>query len=318
VYVGDSSRNLPLTEEFHVDRTTGPRYTKVSAPAIAAGGGTLSVTTTFTNGATEDVRKATTSLSVPAGWTATPTTPAAFRKVQPGTSVSTTWSVTVPAGAPGGAATLTGATRYEGSPSTSPGDGSTTIQVAYANLAAAFNTVGVTDDANPAPGNLDGAGFSLSALALASVGVVPGGTVSVGSGTSSSASFTWPAAPAGQPDTVTTAGQSIMLTGSGSALSVLGAGTNGAQSGPVTITYTDGSTSTATLTFADWYNNQAVPGCTLVATAPYWNRPAGSTYPHDQKVSLYAASIPLSAGKQAAYMTVPNNKQLHIFADTVS
>jgi beta-glucosidase len=54
--------------------------------------------------------------------------------------------------------------------------------------------VGVTDDANPAPGNLDGAGFSFSAQALASAGVVPGGTV-----TSGSLSFTWPDAPAGEP-----------------------------------------------------------------------------------------------------------------------
>jgi len=317
VYVGDSSRNLPLTDTFRVDRTTGPRYTKVNAPAIATAGGTLSVTTTFTNGATEAVRKAAMTLSVPTGWTANPTTAASFRKVEPGTSVSTTWSVTIPATATGGAATLSGATRYDGSPKTSPGDGSATIQVAYANLAAAYTDVGVTDDANPAPGNLDGAGFSFSAQALASVGVVPGGTVTSGSGAGGSASFTWPTAPAGQPDTVTTAGQSIALTGSGSTLSVLGAGTNGTQSGSVTVTYTDGSTSTSTLTMADWYNNQAVPGCTLVATAPYWNRPAGSTYPQDQKVSLYAASIPLSAGKQAAYVTLPNNKQLHIFADTI-
>jgi beta-glucosidase len=318
VYVGDSSRNLPLTDTFRVDRTTGPRYTKVNAPAIAAGGGTMSVTTTFTNRATETVRDAAIRLTVPTGWTATPTTTAAFRKVEPGTSVSTTWSVAVPAGAKGGAATLSGATRYDGSPKTSPGDGSTTVQVAYANLAAAYTDVGVTDDANPAPGNLDGAGFSFSAQALASVGVVPGGTISVGLGTSGSVSFTWPTAPAGQPDTVTTAGQSIALTGSGSALSVLAAGTNGTQSGPVTVTYTDGSTSTSTLTIADWYSNQAVPGCTLVVTTPYWNRPAGSTYPHDQKVSLYAASIPLSAGKQAAYVTLPTNKQLHIFADTIN
>ena len=30
VHVGDSSRNLPLSDGFRVDRTTGPRYTKVS------------------------------------------------------------------------------------------------------------------------------------------------------------------------------------------------------------------------------------------------------------------------------------------------
>jgi hypothetical protein len=39
--------------------------------------------------------------------------------------------------------------------------GSTAVNVAYSDLAAAFNTVGVTDDANPAVGNLDGSGYSL-------------------------------------------------------------------------------------------------------------------------------------------------------------
>jgi beta-glucosidase len=306
VHIGDSSRNLPLSGGFRVDRTTGPRFTKVTAPAIATAGQALAVTTTFTNGATEPVRHAATKLSVPAGWTATPRTPADFRTVRPGESVSTTWSVTVPAGAVPGAASLSGATRYAGG---SAGVGSATVQVAYPSLAAAYTDVGVTDDANPAPGNLDGAGFSFSAQALGSVGVVPGGAV-----TSGAATFTWPDVPAGQPDTVTTAGQSVALSGSGAGLSLLAVGTNGAQSGPVTVTYVDGSTSTSTITVADWYSNQAVPGCVLVATAPYWNRPAGSTYPHDQKVSLYAASVPLTASKQVSFVTLPTNRGLHVFA----
>jgi beta-glucosidase len=204
---------------------------------------------------------------------------------------------------------LSATTRYAGGSVR----GTATTQVAYPNLAAAYTDVGVTDDADPAPGNLDGAGFSFSAQALDSVGVHPGGQV-----TSGAATFTWPDVPAGQPDTVTTAGQSVTLTGSGTALSLLTTGTNGTQSGPVTVTYTDGTTSTSTLTVADWYANQAVPGCVLVATTPYWNRPAGSTYPHDQKVSLYAASVPLTASKQVAYVTLPSNKQLHIFATAVT
>src|SRR5450830_1388073 len=200
VHVGDSSRNLPLSDTFRVDRTTGPRDTKVTAPAVAIPGSTLSVTTTFTNGATEPVRGAATTLAVPAGWTATAQTPASFELVAPGQTTSTSWSVTVPENAPGGVLTLTATTRYRGSDRLPPGTGSTTVNVAFANLAAAYNTVGVSDDADPAAGNLDGSGYSFSAQALASVGVTPGGTV-----TSGSTSFTWPDVPAGQPDTVTTA-----------------------------------------------------------------------------------------------------------------
>jgi beta-glucosidase len=313
VHVGDSSRNLPLSGTFGVERTTGPRGTKVTAPAVATPGSTLSVTTTFTNGATEPVRNAATALTVPAGWTATAQTPASFALVAPGQTVSTSWSVTVSANAPGGVVTLTATTSYAGSDRLPPGTGSATVNVAFATLAAAYNTVGVSDDADPAAGNLDGSGYSFSAQALASVGVTPGGTV-----TSGSTTFTWPDVPAGQPDTVTTAGQIIAMGGSGTSLSLLAAGTNGTQTGPLTVTYTDGSTSTSTVTVADWYSNQAVPGCTLVVTAPYWNRPADSTFPRDHKVSLYAASIPLTAGKQVAYLTLPNNGRLHIFAATVN
>jgi hypothetical protein len=69
VHVGDSERNLPLSGTFRVDRTAGPRFTRVTAPAVAVGGGTLSVTTTFTNGSTVAVHGAATSLSGPAGST---------------------------------------------------------------------------------------------------------------------------------------------------------------------------------------------------------------------------------------------------------
>jgi len=308
VHIGDSSRNLPLSGGFRVDHTTGPRYTKVAAPTSALGGTTLSVTTTFTNGATEDVRDAVTSLTVPAGWQATAKSPASFRIVHSGQSVSTTWAVTVPTGATAGAASLKGSTRYQGSGRASPGDGTTTVQVAYQNLAAAYTDVGVSDDTNPAVGNLDGSGYSYSAQALATVGVTPGATVG---------GFAWPNVPAGQPNTVTTGGQLVQVSGTGSTLSFLGTGTNGTQSGSVTVTYADGTTSTGTVTLADWYSDAAVPGCTLVVTTPYWNRPAGSTLPADHPVSLYAASVPLTAGKQVVSVSLPSNARLHLFATQI-
>jgi beta-glucosidase len=160
------------------------------------------------------------------------------------------------------------------------------------------------------PGNFDGSGYSYSAQALASVGVTPGDAVG-------SSGFTWPDAPAGQPDAVTAAGQIIALHGSGTSLAFLGAGTNGTQSGDVTVTYQDGTTSTGTITLADWYSNAAVPGCTLVVTAPHWNEPAGSTLDPNHPVSLYASSVPLTAGKQIAYVTLPSNARLHVFASEV-
>lgn len=309
VHVGDSSRSLPLARSFRVVRTTGPEYTTVTAPAVVLPGTTVAVTSAFTNGATQSVRDVQTRLELPAGWTATATSPATFRSVAAAQTVKTTWTVSVPADANGGQASMSASTDYSGAGQHKPASGSAVVQVAYAGLAAAFNTVGVTDNSDPGPGNLDGAGYSYSAQALATVGITPGGAVGA---------FTWPDVPVGRPDAVTTAGQVVAMSGSGTSLAVLGTGTNGTQSGPVTITYTDGTTSTSTLTFADWYSNAAVAGCTLVATAPGWNRPAGSPYPADQHVSLYAANLPLTAGKQVTSLTLPSNGQLHIFATAVS
>jgi beta-glucosidase len=280
----------------------------VTAPSVVVPGSSVAVKTTFTNGATVPMRNAVTSLTVPAGWSATATTPTQFAVVAPGQTVTTTWTVDVPASASGGAATLSASTVYSG-PDAHAATASTTLNVAYATLSDAFNTVAVTDDSNPTIGNLDGSGYSYSAQALASKGVTPGSTL-----TSGGATFTWPGVAAGQKDVVTTAGQVIATSGSGSSLSVLGTGNNGAASGTITVTYTDGTTSQAPLTFADWYSNAAAAGTTLVVTAPYWNRPTGSTQPPIHPVSVYAANLPIASGKQISYLTLPSNSRLHIFA----
>src|ERR1017187_5419632 len=44
-------------------------------------------------------------------------------------------------------------------------------------LNGAFNNVGISDDANPAVGNLDGGGYSYSAQALAAADLTPGASV---------------------------------------------------------------------------------------------------------------------------------------------
>jgi beta-glucosidase len=312
VHVGDSSRSLPLSGGFHVRTTTGPRYTKVSAPSPVTGGTTVSVKTTFTNGSTQPVLAPTTKLSVPSGWRATAQGPTTHLTVLPGKSVSTTWSLRVPDDAKGGPVRLTGATRYLGSPRTSPGDGSATVQVAYPDLASAATEVGVSDDAAPAAGDFGGAGYSYSAQALADAGIAPGGQVRT-----AAATFTWPGVAAGTADEVPAAGQTVAVHGSGTRLAFLGAGTNGTQSGTATVTYTDGSTSTGTVTLADWYANQAVDGSALVATTAHWNNPPTDTLPHDHQVSLYASSVPLTPGKQVAYVALPSNTALHVFAAAI-
>jgi beta-glucosidase len=309
VRVGTSSRSLPLTGTFRVERTTGPRYTKVTAPSVAAPGSTIPVTTAFTNGATEPVRLARTTLGLPAGWSAKAVTATTYGLVAPHQTVTSRWTVTVPATAASGPGTITATTRYRGSDRLPAASGTATVNVAYASLAAAFNTVAVSDDADPAAGNFDGSGYSFSAQALATAGVTPGGAIG---------GFTWPDVAPGNPGTVTTRGQVVVQGGSGSTLAFLLAGTNATQTGTVTVTYTDGTTSTGTITGPDWYSNAAAPGSTLVVTTPHWNRPAGSTLPADHQVSLYASSVPLTTGKTIAYVRLPSNNGLHVFATSVS
>lgn len=304
---GDSSASLPTADQFSVLHTTEPRWTSVTAPQVMLGGTAATVTTTFTNGSNTIAQKPQTTLAVPQGWTAVASGATGTTAVAPGASSSTTWTVTPPADAAAGSATLSATTRFFGGSTT----GTATVQIPYAGLAAAYDTVGVTDDSADSTaigGALDGSGYSFSAQALASVGVVPGQVVPGGSG------LTWPDIASGQPDAVTTNGQVVALTGSGTQLGLIAVGTNGEQTGPVTIGYTDGTTSTGTIDVNDWYDNAAVPGSTLVATTPYWNRPPGSTFVRTQPVSVYATTVPITAGKQVSYVVLPTDGQLHVFA----
>lgn len=184
-----------------------------------------------------------------------------------------------------------------------------TVNIPYPSLAAAYNNAGVSDDSNLTGADFDGGGYSFSAQALASVGITPGATISGGGFT-----FAWPSAAAGQADNVKLAGQIVQLTGTGSQLAFLGAGTFGTQSGQVTVTYSDGSTSTGAITLPDWYANTASGGAQLVATTPHWNIPPGSTLDPNHKVSLYLTTVPLTPGKTVAAVTFPSNGNMHVFA----
>lgn len=159
-------------------------------------------------------------------------------------------------------------------------------------------------------GNYDGGGYSFQADALSAAGLAPGACV-----TAQGVTFTWPSFGPGSYDNVRAAGQTIALSGTGSVLGFLGAGANGTQSGTVTVHYTDGTSATATLSFADWYADSAVSGGTVVATVP-WNQAPGSTLGAHQ-VSVYSATIPLTAGKTVASVTLPDNFQHHVFAISV-
>jgi hypothetical protein len=85
-------------------------------------------------------------------------------------------------------------------------------------------------------------------------------------------------------------------------LGLLGSSTNGSAQGTVVITYTDGSSSTQNVFFADWAS-AAVNGDVAVATMPYRDSVSGAS----QQITMYvfATTVPVDSSKTVASVTFP-------------
>jgi hypothetical protein len=81
--------------------TAGPA---TGGQILVHSGTTSHITTTLTNASGQAETGVRVELTVPAGWTATPVTPATAAAIGPGASLTTTWSVTTPADALPGSA----------------------------------------------------------------------------------------------------------------------------------------------------------------------------------------------------------------------
>jgi hypothetical protein len=183
-----------------------------------------------------------------------------------------------------------------------------------AGLPGFLDNVGITDDTDPAAGNLDGAGSSFSAQALAAVQLTPGAAVS-----HDGVTFTWPDAAPGRDDNVVADGQTIGLPGTGQTLGILGASDYGTATGTGGITYADGSTQPFTVSFPDWWSGTSPPNGDILATLPYLNTPDGK---QGQADSIYYIAVPLAPGKTVRTVTLPKisrtpaqgSPAMHIFA----
>lgn len=186
---------------------------------------------------------------------------------------------------------------------------------AYPSLAAAFDNVAITDDANPGASTFTTSQKSYSAQALAALGYTPGATV-----THQNTSFTWPNVAPGQPDNVAATGQRIAISGTGTKLALLGTGTYGAQGGTFTVSCSDGTTLTHSLTLDDWYSAAPTTGDAAAVTTQYVNTPTGKV---THTANIWRADIPLSNTKSVVSLQLPASGSppagcLHIFAVTVS
>lgn len=185
------------------------------------------------------------------------------------------------------------------------------------DLAPFYNNTGISDDGVVGQADLAG-GWSYSEQALAAAGLAPGATVNIGGLT-----YTWPDVPAGRPDNVQAAGQTIIpdLPAGANELGFLGTGSNSGtvgSEGTLTITYTDGTTSAVPLGFSGYalgFGGPVLFGNVIVATLPYRNDADGTS----QAVNMYvfAQTVPVDGSKTVASVTLPtavSQGQIHVFA----
>jgi hypothetical protein len=254
----------------------------------------------------------TLAFSGPAGWKTAPSS-VRLNRVRPGGTATATVTVTGPASQTPGThvATVTATARYRAGAAgagTATGPLTVTTVVPYPSLASAFNNVGATAESDTAPGDFDGGGDSYSADALAQAGASPGATV-----TANGATFTWPAAAPGTPDNVSADGQQIELSGQGSQLAFLGAEA-GFTEGDVTVTYTDGTTSTGSLGFPNWCCSDTTSyGAKVAITTDHRDTPSGPAN-YGTQYQVFTNTVPLTAGKTVAAVTLPEQPAIHVFA----
>jgi beta-glucosidase-like glycosyl hydrolase len=285
-------------------------------PVIMAAGSPATVSTTLTNSGATTLHNASQTLTVPPGWTQKATSPTGFGSVPAGKTATTTWQVTPPASTHPGSYQFTGQATFTGPTGQDTADSQGQTSVPYQSLNDAFDNPGISSDTNMSAGDYDGDGRSYSAQTLAAAGLGPNAKVS-----HDGLTFTWPNEPPGSADNVVAGGQTIKLPGSGSTLGILGAADNGTAEGPLTVTYTDGSTQTFDLSLADWYADSPAQGTDLLATLPYVNDSTGKI---THNVGVYCATLSLDPGKTVAYVTLPNvsttaangQNAMHIFALT--
>ena len=279
------------------------------SPTQWSGGAATSATVSLTDHSAEPMTHLDLSLTSPDGWAVKPTSSPAS-SVAAGGTVSATYDVAVPARAVAGDNVLTAHADSVWNGRKTGATSSVNAAITYSSVAAAFNNVGITDDADTKAGDFDGSGNSFSAQALAAAGATPGGTV-----THDGVALTWPDVPAGAPDNISAGGQTVQLHGAGR-IAVLGSSA-GTGYGTATVTYTDGSTSQAQLGLPTWCCSDIhAYGAQTAVDSVGDNGPGGPDHAGSDYDISYN-TLPTDQGKTVSAVTLPDNPALHIFAMTL-
>jgi predicted alpha-1,6-mannanase (GH76 family) len=173
------------------------------------------------------------------------------------------------------------------------------------NLSSAWNDTGIyPTGATYSTGGLDGLGYSYSSNLLGPSRVLNGTIFKFG--------------PAGRPDAVYAAGQTIPLPpGKFQALQLLATGLGGGQSAQtIIVTYTDGSISQFSQSFSDWFTPSFNPNESEAVAMTYRNA-AGGTEDNAQ-FNLYGYVLLLNADKIVRSLTLPSNRDVVLLAATLN
>ncbi|MEO7003065.1 MAG: PQQ-binding-like beta-propeller repeat protein [Ktedonobacterales bacterium] len=188
-------------------------------------------------------------------------------------------------------------------PATETGGNMAVFAVAVGAANIPFNLAAISANNAPTSANFDGGGRSYSNNALAFAGITSGSVLS-----SNGFNFQWATNAAGNADAWQSVGQTIPVVTNGGNLAFLGAASGGASSGTITITFSDGTTQTATLALSDWTLNggsqQILPGEQIAAQMPYRNTPTGQEY---VTTYVFFTAIALTSGKTTQSVTLPSS-----------
>jgi predicted alpha-1,2-mannosidase len=302
----------PLDNRTHVDAALRP--VSAALPAGSSGPAQAAFTVDIV-GQAPGLVVPKLAVTVPSGWRAAVRPPTAVnsKHLPMGTSAGIT--VTAPAGVAAGTypigvrVTAAGATPVEltgtivvREPLTCAGTG----DQCPVDLTAERKLDGTATVAAPDEGNFDGGGWSFDGDLLPPAGPVEwdGVTYDAPSPAGTTANF------------VPATGQSLLLPPADhTAIRLVTTSHNGPVTAGLTLGFTDGTTSEATVTVADWCG-QAAPGTTVALAMPH--RIKAGQGVDGPPTNLYAATVAIPAGKQLRSLTLPADNRLFLYAMTLS
>jgi len=290
-----------------------PPVSLTVSPAAPEPGQALTLTATLTNTASIALRGTVLYLAVDDTGRQS-----ALGRLAPGGSVTRTWETRLADDAEGRVAFTAHAlfdVHKDGSDCTRA---TSSVLLPYRSLPGAFDNAGIASDEALTVADIDGSRSSLSAEALASVGLAPGASV-----TYDGTTFTWPDTEPGNKDNVVCSGQTVLLSGSGSVsgsrLAFLGTSTWGTGKGNGKVVYADGTEQAFSVEVPDWYGANSA----AAVVVPYRHITTGRD---DNPVSLYTFGVDLQQDKELRSLVLPKVSDglsagvpaLHIFATTVA